>query len=739
MDAEDAGNLSRVAIKGPLSKEELHQEDRNKCFRWKGLPKYQIRTHTGFQLGEAESGEQVKLAYGQAYRELLPDLDIELDQIGRWEAQVKSLHGNSKIAVMKKLKFHYKKAIALAAPDKASGWNRWSDHILDLFLCGRTHRVLWGSGNCGKSQTMAILLYIKWRVRPHKRMVVLTSRVMTEAKERVIAYIMEIHAAAPASATHEFKSVSSKTDQAIYTLIYDAKQDKTIMNARGCIIAMPIKIVGETRQMGGNLKGKHPADQLIICFDEAQELPGDLVDMDIFSNWYTNENLEIHAWGNPAPIDFHATETHDLLYRLGARGASAELMKRREKAADKTTSWGDKSTLVLHLSMLDSPKDDPDEVAAYTIDEYGNKKQRLWFLAGKDSAKTIAENITPNSPAWFSQALGFPYINLRGTNDRAVLSASMVQACRDYPLKWVDPSRNKWSMGVDPSLGDGDDCSIVCAESGLMRDGRMGVDLHSGKYCYRVKKVDAGPGGDEEDFIDTTIKQMYKISVLLNIPLSHIAVDTHGTGEVFRYALQKHITGIGCPLWQQQARRGLKYVTTAPNRSASERALFKEAMRLEPAKNVVVNYMTEMWFGVRCAVVGRQMFNIPEFILQQFYNRQFAKTANETKYKLEGKDVYKARGMKSPNDADALVGMFEVIRLRGFAFKFADRWEYRDRYGEDYEGWREKRQKTRAIGLVSKMVGMDLTGGMGGTGYERVNRDGISKPGLSKLFKTRSV
>ena len=38
---------------------------------------------------------------------------------------------------------------------------------------------------------------------------------------------------------------------------------------RACIIALPIKIQGKTRDLGANLMGRHPDDELIIIFDEA--------------------------------------------------------------------------------------------------------------------------------------------------------------------------------------------------------------------------------------------------------------------------------------------------------------------------------------------------------------------------------------------------------------------------------------------------------------------------------------
>ena len=63
-----------------------------------------------------------------------------------------------------------------------------------------------------------------------------------------------------------------------------------------------------------------------------------------------------------------------------------------------------------------------------------------------------------------------------------VLTPSMVALCKEYPLLWAEPEKNYFLMSIDPSLGKGDDCSIVVAELGFMRDGRYGLDFHNGQY-----------------------------------------------------------------------------------------------------------------------------------------------------------------------------------------------------------------------------------------------------------------
>ena len=60
--------------------------------------------------------------------------------------------------------------------------------------------------------------------------------------------------------------------------------------------------------------------------------------------------------------------------------------------------------------MLDSPKDDLEEIDDTITDELGNRIQRVGFLSGKANAEVIGEEITKGSPSWYSQVLGFPFL-----------------------------------------------------------------------------------------------------------------------------------------------------------------------------------------------------------------------------------------------------------------------------------------------------------------------------------------
>lgn len=658
-------------------------------------PKHFIPNHPGFELVKLPNGTIGKLAYKKIYDVNSNDLDIELLYIAKYE---KDLTIDSKRKQAKQhLKFHYKKAISIISPKIAGGWNRWSEHILELFISEKLHKVIWGSGNCGKSIIMAVLLYTKWRVKPDKRMVVIASKTVTDASARVFGYIKDIHAKAPTSPQHDFQLTDSQNNKGIHCLIYNEESNKHIRDDRACIVSLPIKVSSKTEDIGGNLLGKHPDDELIIAFDEAQELPASMLSDKIFLNWYTNKKLHVYAWGNPQPVDFNAKEEHDMLFKLGASKLTLPVLKKKEKDAKKTTTWKWSDTAVLHLAMTDSPKDDPDERNYYVEREDGTKDLRLHFLAGADNVERIADKTSPNSPSWYSQVLGFPYLHLDHSRTSGVLTGYIVKVAKEYPLFWKTPTDQlEYFMGVDPAVsGRNDNASIVVGRKGLMMDGRIGVDLMKGEGCRQVKLIDG------EDFVDTIVNTMYGLSQQYNVPLKNISIETHGVGDVLRYALQRHIEN---GKWGQDFQSGDIYHVVNPTVSPSDRRLFKTLGHMRPAKEIVMDCNTEYWLAVRCMFLIRQIFNVPDFILQQFYSRQLLQNANSTKYKIEPKSQMKKRGISSPNDADAMCNMIELIRLRGFKYRYFPGSKYNAFYGPEYDAKKERQKTDQALGVVSRML-----------------------------------
>lgn len=640
-----------------------------------------------------------KLAYGDIYPEDMPDLDIELDRIRLLEPKLKKGKKDAKLAAKEEIKFHYRQAVGYISPKFAKGWNQWSEDILEMFLSPKMRKVLFGSGNCGKSAVMAILLYTKWRVNPKGRMVMIASKVVADAKARVFGYLKTIHQEAPAPYDCDIRMVDNSREKAIYHVMVDKKTGKEVNNDQGCIISVPVKVTAGDASIGTNLLGRHPDDWLCIGFDECQELPASRM-RQIFANWYTNENVEIMGWGNPQPIEFYNKESHDLLYHMGLGDLKLDRLRFWEKQANQTFVRTNGNTYLLHLSMLHSPRDSDEELYNY-IEVNGVKKQRLHFLGGKTTAKVIAEgDIVVNGPEWYSQVLGFPYIDTSGRGSKGVVSPYTIKIARDFPLEWHTPrSQLNMYMGVDPSVnGLKDPCSIQIAAEGEMMNGCRGVDLFGGEYSRLVRHREG------EEFTDTMVNAIYALSQEHNIPLRNIAIEITGAGQALKYALSKKLEE---GLWADEVRQGQNFYYYDSAAGVTERPLFRTLGKMRPAKDIVDRRVTECWVALKCAFQTRQIFNVPEVIVKQMYNRYLLSNSNSTKYKLEKKTDLAKRGIKSPNETDALAAMFDLMRFRDFKYQYHSKAGYQYKYGPQAQQLADVKTIEHRKRLISSMLGVN--------------------------------
>ena len=551
--------------------------------------------------------------------------------------------------------------------------------------------------------------------------------VVKESKARVFGYITEIHAAAPPSSFHKIEIYVGALNKGIYTQVQDST-GKWVNNERGCLVSLPIKVDADAETLGDNLIGIHPEDRLEIDFDEGQEIPGLIKDMKIFLNWISNvPRVSMNFWGNPNPVTFHARQAYDILFRMGVGDMTEAEVREREKKLDRCDRWDLKDTAVLRLSTLDSPKDDEEEKDNVEVVN-GIVKHRLRFLAGKDAVDALSDDVSRNSVAYYSQIYGFPYVDYAGEWSKGVLSPKMIQLAQEYGLMWRSmPEELRWFMGVDSApTGTGDACSIVCGRVGLMMDGRMGIDLMNGQFCRTLHKVD----GDESSFTDYVIAEMVKLSRQLRIPLCNVGVETHSSGEVLKYALQKSIEA---GVWGDGWKRTGKFFIVSPVVAPTDRYLFKELGRMELSKEICADINTEYWLAVRCGVQTRQIFNVPDKVLDEFYNRELQMTGNGLKYRLERKKDMLKRGVKSPNDADAMCNMLEVMRRRGaFDFRFRTTGSYDSYFTPEREAGILNAQSRSRMARVGGMLGVAI-GGTGPGGSKVVSGKGVGTFGVESV------
>lgn len=107
------------------------------------------------------------------------------------------------------------------------------------------------------------------------------------------------------------------------------------------------------------------------------------------------------------------------------------------------------------------------------------------------------------------------------------------------------------------------------------------------------------------------------------------------------------------------------------------------ARRLKRCDEHYIKFVTELWFSVRLAVMGRQIRELPRSVAEEFYLREWTKEKGD-RYELEKKEDTKDRTGVSPDLGDWLSIIVEGARRRGFMIEILPEIEGQRAGDEDY-------------------------------------------------------
>jgi len=148
----------------------------------------------------------------------------------------------------------------------------------------------------------------------------------------------------------------------------------------------------------------------------------------------------------------------------------------------------------------------------------------------------------------------------------------------------------------------------------------------------------------------------------------------------------------------------MMYHRVNPMRNPTERSMFLELGQPLPSDQCCVNITTEYWVALRCAIQTRQLYNIPEVVVQQLLNRGIKTVGG--KLKMETKLDMKNRGVPSPNETDSAAIGFDLIRNWNFEYRFMNINAEGHRYFEVMQLARAKERRAENLGIVSAMLGL---------------------------------
>lgn len=517
---------------------------------------------------------------------------------------------------------HFKTFAKMIWPDL--DWNPWlADQIREL--CNDETAVkegdtyiktvaMTGAAGAGKSFSAALFASGWWRCAPDESTVIVCSTQKDMLRKRVWDPISNLHVSAvdPRSKkTHQVgRLIDSRTK-----IVWD---DGTRSDDKHGIFGLAVAS-GETLKAVQHIKGIH-ADRVMVVVDEAEATPEAILETIPNLRKGCREFIIIVLGNSVSRVDPHGTVCAP---RDGWPSVSVEDTEWPTKGVPR---WQIPPGVCLHFDGTKSPN----VVNRRTIYPY------LYSWENHLAATNDPE--FQNTMGYWQHDRGFwPPEGLADT----LFTDAMIEKYNGTG-KFEFVSFSTPIAFLDPAFG-GDDCKLLFGKMGDIGRGLIGVMIT--EPITIPIKVNSK---DEVDYqvARRTIEECKKRTVQ---PMQ-FGVDAVGTG--------RGVAAIIAGEWSSSIQRveGTGAPTDRPASTADGR----------PAKEVYDRMASELWYSAREILQGSQLCGLYPAAITQLCTRKSGMKGR--KYWIEPKDEFKVRLKRSPDDADAVVGICEVARRNGLAF-----------------------------------------------------------------------
>ena len=399
------------------------------------------------------------------------------------------------------------------------------------------------------------------------------------------------------------------------------------------IIGKPCYVGG--RWVGlGKLAGTKQ-DNIIYTADECQWMAESFIAS--WPNLFSNGNVKIIGSGNPK---------HDPDDQLGI---AAEPKEGWASVGEPlvTTTWKTRHMGGVCVNLVGTDSPNFRAVAKGLREPYPK-------LIGPRFAERIAHDWGADSPEYYSQVKGVMRI------DMAVKRVITRMLCRDHgalgKVIWSGKPTTK-VMGIDPSYGGGDACIEVILEWGEDVSGVEIIRVASWKQI----KLNVSNGKSVEDQIaDVVFEDLEREK----IPFQNCFYDPYGKGTM-GFAFSRRFPQGRSPIPVDSGGKPTPRPVRAGLFVDESDSFGITTKRLKRCDEHYSKFVSEAWFSVRYVIEAGQMREFPESIMLEMCGRKYD-TVSGNKIEVEPKDEMKDRGLKSPNQADALCVALEGARQRGF-------------------------------------------------------------------------
>lgn len=483
--------------------------------------------------------------------------------------------------------------------------NDWTNDMSDGMIYNR-YCALAGSGSSGKSDSMAVYGIVNYLASPLNTKVLLTSTTLTAAKLRVWKSVSELW----------LKEFPGKMVQS--NCLIKGYNKVSLLSEETGIKLIPAAGSSSTEIDQGFIGIKQ--DRVIALLDELSEIPMGVLNA-CYSNLETNPHFELKAASNPN------------LY-TDPFGVFAEPRDGWNSVSDKDYKWKTSRGVCLRFDAEQSP----------------NIKagRRLFpWLPSQEAIDMAKHDYGENSRFFYRMFKAFWFA---GASEETVYTEGELVQARAHvaidPEEFGGKDRHAVAVaGGDPAYTQGGDRFPVVYGEVVQLNGKSVLEVQG----YEILKDDISNEGAGRSY--NSVKLMQELCVNRGISPDNFGYDMTGAGIPFRDIVVSQWSSLPMGI----------------NFGGSPSKLQISPVDKRKANDVYANRVTEIWVRMKGLIREKRLRGLPADIVKEICERRWHKAmlTSSRKLKIESKVDMKARGLKSPDLADALFVLCEVAIRNG--------------------------------------------------------------------------
>lgn len=513
-------------------------------------------------------------------------------------------------------------------------WSPWGDRKLDA-ACAHKYLAVSGCANSEKSDFFAVWAIVNFIAAPTETMVLITSTSLKESRGRIWGRVEDYWLAAQHVCGD---ALPGKLVSSVGMIRFNDPTGEYKTSDRCGIHLIAGEKKKEKESIGKMIGLKN--QRVLFIADELPELSHAILEA-AFSNLAANPEFQLIGIGNPASI----YDPHGVLSKPKHGWASVSV------ADDE---WETERGYQIRFDATKSPN------------VLAGKTLYPWLPTQAKIDAAMSDTGGEDSAAFWRMWRGFwcPH----GATESVVSEADIIKfACDTHRVRWKTPPV-EFSF-FDPGFTTGGDRSIAMF-------GKFGVD-HEDKSVllytgYKHVTEDVTKKAEPRNF--QIAAKWRDLCLSRGIAAERAAYDNTGAAA---------FGDIVSSVWSQQV--------TPINFGGKPSILPVSVFDKTPASDKYINRMTEIWCSIKEYMRSSQIRGIDPDLGQELTSRRMKnKKDMGLKAQVEPKEIYRSRVGKSPDIADAALGLLDFLRSK-YRFRAAARNEQSTRNTSNWRQWVKKR------------------------------------------------